>query len=224
MSETKTRPCVYPGCRDHEGNPTLTDRVICGSSRRHYRRLLDWIVLDWVTLKHAMPTPTGASNSGSKHLSPKSKSFGHPAEWASVTTAEIADALNWAEDGLRDLMGHAPPPHPGVREAGRVAHAHAYLTSPRQFDALCTYDAAEDTAIELNDLHRKVRSLLGQNRRVERLPTPCPWCDIAALVRDVDQVECRACGKTVEEKHYTWFAGFLIDQMIADYDRAQESA
>lgn len=217
-------PCRYPGCRDGDGNPRLTQRTFCDRCENRYRKLIDWLVLDYVVLKRDMPAPTANPGAGSGHQSQKSKTFGHPREWASITSAEIAESLNWAEDGLREVNGHEPPPHPGVREAGRVAHAHRYLTA--QFDALCRYDAAEDTAIELNDLHRKVRTALGYTRGVQSLPTPCPWCDTAALVRDVGQVECRECGKVVDEKLYPWLTGWIIDQLIEQYDtqRAEKLA
>lgn len=212
-------PCQFPGCTDNEGNPRLTDRTFCEQSERRYRRLLDWIVLDWVLLRTDLPTPVALpNNDGSDHQSPKSKIFGHPAEWASVTASEIASSLNWAEDALRDDAGHEPPPHPGVWEQGRVGHAWRYLTTPAQFDRLCTFDAAVDTAVELNDLHRKIRRMLGQTRIVQRLPTPCPWCDTAALVRDVGSIECRDCGKLIDEMHYDWLAGWIIDRLIEDYD------
>ncbi len=209
-------PCQYPRCRDADGNPRLTQATFCDSCQRRYRKLLDWIVLDYTLLRHDLPAPVRLEADGSDHAAPKSKSFGHPAEWASIKAAEIADSLNWAEDGLRDLLGHEPPPHPGSREVGRVAHAYRYLTD--QFAALCNYDAAADTAIELAELHHKVRRMLGYTRIVQLLPTPCPWCDTAALVRDVGSIECRECGKTVTETHYDWLANYLIDAIIDAYD------
>ena len=219
-------PCRYPGCRDGDGNPRLTQRTFCDRCENRYRKLIDWLVLDYVVLKRDMPAPTANPGAGSGHQSQKSKTFGHPAEWASDTAGDIAAWLNWTEDHVRDVSGHEPPPHPGVREISRVRHAYLYLTTPAQFDTLCMFDAAEDVAIEVNDLHRKVRTALGYTRGVQSLPTPCPWCDTAALVRDVGQVECRECGKVVGEKLYPWLTGWIIDQLIEQYDtqRAEKLA
>lgn len=208
-------PCQYPNCKDKDGSPHLTQETFCDACQRRYRKLIDWLVLDWVLLRTDLPKPVVIGDATSATPS-KSKTFGHPAEWASVTSAEIADALNWAEDALREYQGHEPPPHPGVRESGRVAHAYRYLTD--QFTAACDFDAAVDTAVDFYDLHRKVRRALGYTRIVQWLPTPCPWCDTAALVRDIGRVECRECGKVVDEKHYGWFAGWIVDQLIEDYD------
>ena len=122
-----------------------------------------------------------------------------------MTCTEIASAFNWAEDGLRDYLGHTPGIRPDARENIVVAHGYRYLTA--QFDGLCVYPAAGDTATELADLHGKIRRHLGLTRWVQRLPTPCPWCDTAALVRTVGQIDCEMCGKTIDEKHYEWEAG-----------------
>lgn len=220
-------PCRFPGCRDHNGDPVLTVDLFCSACRARYRTLLDRVVLDWVTLRSTLPTPARREGDGSKHTSQRSKSFGHPAEWASDTAREIADALNEAEDYLREALGHAPPPrHPGFRERNRVGHAYRYLTA--QFDRLISNDdrAAVDTAVQLGDLHGKVRSVLGLSLRRQTLPTPCPWCDVAALVRSVGSISCTECGKVIEEQHYDWLAGWIVDRMIDDYDtrRATEGA
>jgi ribosomal protein L37AE/L43A len=214
-------PCVYPNCHDMDGNPRLTHDIICQASRYQYRRTLDWLALDYVHLKSTMGTPT-RGGSEVRYESPKSKSFGHPSEWASMTCTEIASALNWAEDGLRDHLGHTPGIRPDARETIVVSHGYRYLTA--QFEGLCEYPAAGDTAGELDELHRKIRRHLGLTRWVQRLPTPCPWCDTLALVRTVGQIDCEACGKTIDEKHYEWLAGHIIDRLIDDYDTQAATA
>lgn len=220
MSERVT-PCVYPNCRDIDGNPRLTFDLICPRCRRQYRRVLDWLLLDFVWLKANLPAPFHDSDSR-PYQSPKAKSFGHPAEWASMACTEIASALNWAEDGLRDHLKHSPGIRPNARESIVVAHGHKYLTA--QFEALCTYPAAADTAVELADLHGKIRSQRGLTRRLQLLPTPCPVCDVAALVRDVGQIGCENCGKIIDEMHYDWFAGYVVDQILDAYDAQKASS
>lgn len=223
MSEQRAvGPCRFPRCsRGDAGNPQLiTTGTFCEPCQRRYRRVLDWVVLDYSMLKRDMPLPARLPDDGNAPAG-RSKTFGHPAEWASVTAAQIADSLNWAEDHLRDVQHHEPPPHPGVAEGRRVAHAYRYLTA--QFGALCTYEAAPDTAAELSDLHHHVRRVLGYTRYVQHLPTPCPWCDVAALVRDVGNVECRECGRVIDEKHYGWLAGWAVDRLIEEYEARTET-
>lgn len=208
--------CAYPGCRQGpEQTPRLTQNTICISCRNHYRHTLDWLTLDWITLRQ-FPKPTSDHNhdSESKHGRPESP--GHPAEWASDLARLIADTLNETEDDLRDHNHHAPAVNPFTLEQIRIRNAHHYLTNC--FDSLCTHPAAGDLATSLHDLHRRVRSGLGLTRVAFLLPTPCPWCDVAALVRSQDQIDCRNCGKTVQERHYEWFANLVIDAIIAEYD------
>lgn len=207
------QPCVYPGCDVGEGEPALTTQVMCDRSRRHYRRELDWIVMDYVTLKASMPMPV---KRGGQQRSSNLKSFGHPAEWASDQAAEIAQALNWIEDGLREHLKHEPPPHPFGDQNRLVDHAYKYLID--RFDDLCTYPAAGDSAEEVHDIHRRVRRLLGQTRFAQRLPTPCPSCDTAALVRTVDQINCEECGTVIREEHYEFMATVILDELINAYD------
>ncbi len=211
-------PCGYPTCQDSDGNPRLTRDGICDPCRHRYRHVLYWLTLDYVNLKSSLPTPDVTR--GGVYEPPKRKLFGHPAEWASMTCAEIASAFNWTEDGLRDHLHHSPGIRPNARETILVSHGYRYLTA--QFDALCSYPAAADTAMELSELHQKVRSHLGLTRWVQRLPTPCPWCDTAALVRSVGQIDCEACGKTITEVHYEWLAGHILDSVIDAYDDAAE--
>ena len=217
MSEAATvSPCRFPRCRDKDGNPRLTSEpVFCLGCQSLYRKLLGWLVLDFLALRQ-FPSPARIEGDGSKHQEQKSKSFGHPAEWASDTMSEIAQSLNWAEDGLRDELGHEPPIHPYASEVILIRSGFNYLSA--QFQRLCTYSAAEDTAIEFDDLHRKIRRKLGHTRYVQRLPTPCPWCDVAALVRSVGQIDCGECGKSIADQHYEWFANLVLDAMIDAYD------
>ena len=213
VSAGRVAPCVYPQCRDLAGDPRLTRDTICESCRRRYRRLLDWVVLDWVEVAATMPAPL----SGARAVRAARREFGHPAEWASDTAADVADHLNWAEDGLRDHLGHDPAVHPRHAEARRVALAHHYLTS--WFAELCTYPAAADTAVELCDVHGRVRGALGHTRPVWLLPTPCPQCDLLTLTRSVDRasgdrIDCGNCGNVIEGRHYGLYTRMVLAEMI----------
>lgn len=215
MTRRLVAPCVYPRCDDGHGDPELTGDGICDSCRRRYRRLLGWLAEDYVAVKTMMPAPVRPA-AGGRYVAASRRSYGHPAEWASDTAALIAYVLGWVEDGLRDTLGDEPPPHPRTVEAHRVEHALAYLTA--RFDALCVYPAALDTAVELVDLHALVRRSLGLTRFVQRLPTPCPDCGTAALLRSVGQIECGQCATVIREEHYPFLTRVVIDDLIRNYD------
>lgn len=211
-------PCPYPGCRDLDGNPRLTRDVICEPSRRHYRKILDRLVLHYILLRVTLPQPVPPP--GERVMRIVAKEYGHPAEWASDAARAIADQLNEAHDSLSDHLHHDPPPHPGSREYGRVAHAHHYLTS--WFDHLCLYPAAGDTAEALYDLDRNVRSGLGKTDPRRFLPVPCPACEMLGLVRTIslddgtDSVDCRSCGETIPSERYGWWTRTLLTEMIGE--------
>lgn len=208
-------PCPYPGCRDMHGKPNFTRQVICDTSRRHYRRVLDRLVLGYLEIRATLPKPSAGKPDGTVIRSSK-KEYGHPAEWASDLARLIADQLNEAHDGLADYMHHTPAPHPGNRETGKVACAHRYLSN--WWSELCTYPAAADTAIALVDLDRKVRSGLGRSTPRRGLHIPCPECELLTLTRrmDVEEsgVDCAGCGKHILEHEYgAWVRG-LMDNIL----------
>lgn len=208
-------PCVYPNCRDHEGNPRLTAITICDYSRTHYRRRLTELVDDFITIATTLPQPIVADINARRG---KEGTPGHPRAWASDTLRTVAGTLDGIEDGLRDHLGHTPPAPPGtVREAHVVARAFTYLTA--QFDDLCTYPGAEDAAIEVEELTKQIHTALGRNKVVRRLPTPCPECNLATLVRSIDRnlvdsITCDNCGRTINEDHYGLYARMVLDDLI----------
>lgn len=214
--------CAFPGCRDVDGKPTLTQDTICESSRRRYRRILDRILSNYVLIKSVMPAQVITQDGGPVKVS---KEYGHPSEWASDICSLIAGNLNATHDDLADHLGHEPPPHPGVREAGRVRAAYAYLTS--WFDQLCTYPAAADTAETMVDLDRAIRRGLGQTEPVKFLPVPCPACELLTLTRRLDRagtdtVQCQNCPYHVPEANYKLFARVILDEILADAEGEAE--
>lgn len=217
MTQPVVQECVYPDCTVDD-QPTLTTQVMCDRSRRHYRRELDWIVIDYVTLKSGMPSP---ARRGTQVRASNLKSFGHPAEWSSDQAALIADVLNETEDDLRDHLRHEPPPHPRVEEAHRVEHAYRYLVD--RFDDLCVYPGAEGAALVIHERHQRIRSLLGLTRFVQWLPTPCPNCTTPALTRNQDQITCGDCGFVIKEANYAFMARVLLDTLLDDYDTLKSS-
>lgn len=215
MLDRPTRPCVYPGCRDEDGNPRMTRDVICDRSRYHYRRLLDWIGWDYVTLRATMPQPV---RRGPRTRSSTSKVYGHPAEWASDTLAEIAGLLNGWEDTLREALGHEPAVHPGHAEHRRVALGLDYLTA--WFDQLCTFDGAADAAVEFEAIHHSIQRGLGHTGRSEFVRLPCPHCGMLSLFRTIaagrDEIDCRNCGAVVTNAEYGLYTRILVDEALAE--------
>jgi hypothetical protein len=201
---------VFPGCADVDGNPRLTDQVICEPCRGRYRRVLSWLVEDYAKL-HAelgqLRTPAGVRVRASRE-------FGHPAEHISVWKAEIAVKLNATHEALADERGDLPPPAPaGHAEARLVAAAYRYLSV--RFEALCTFGGAEAAASELAELHGRIRSRLGYSRRPAHLPTPCPTCDLLTMYRwvqadGIEWIECVACTRRVSEEEYAFYLRFLL--------------
>lgn len=219
--ERSIGPCAYPGCRDVDGNPRLTRDVICEPSRRHYAKVIDRLALHYVLLRVTLPKPVPPP--GERIMRVVAKTWGHPAEWASDTAAAIADQLNDTHDNLAEHLHHDPPPHPGSREYGRVAHAHHYLTA--WFDRLCTMPGAGDTAEAFHELDRDVRRGLGKTDPRRFLPVPCPSCELLGLVRTIslddgeDSVECRSCGERIPSERYAWWTRTLIGELVDDADR-----
>lgn len=209
-------PCVYPNCRDHEGNPRLTTQTICDYSRNTYRRRLTELADDFITIATTMPQPISSDINTRRG---KQGTPGHPRAWASDMLRTIAGTLDGIEDGLRDHLGHTPPAPLGtVREAHIVARAYTYLTA--QFEQLCTYPGAEASASSVADLAGQIHRALGRNKEVRRLPTPCPECGLTTLVRTIDRnlvdsITCDNCGRTINEDHYGLYARMVLDDLIA---------
>lgn len=206
-------PCIHPRCNDGNGNPQLTTLIMCDPCRRHYRRELEWLVLDYVTLKTWMPSPVRRGTQV-RHI--VATSFGHPAQWASDNCALIADSLTEIEDGLRESLGSPVAPPKTVGEAARVNHAYQYLRV--RFTELCTYPIADGSVVDIHDLHQSIRKALGMTAFRQRLPMPCPSCDLAALFRYVGQVECDECGRIVREEDYPMLTRIALDALIDAYD------
>lgn len=211
-----------------------TDATICAGCTNRFHRLLEDVVEDFATVKAYMPKPAARPQAVQQQGS-GGKTFGHPAEWASVTAQEIAQTLrahheSLAEDNrdaftgdgpldshMRDVA-HRPPPARTADEVVIVRAAHAYLTE--HFDLLTTFHGAADVAAELLDLHRRTRTALGHTRLRERVHAPCPSCDMAALVRFPGSpgapVECSNCGHQLPGARYGAYSHIMAAETAAD--------
>lgn len=228
---TDARPCRYPGCQDPEdphGNPRMTTENICTSLGRNgtdqgcqqrFRRDIRYLVTDWVQLQ-ALPAPIRRPDNKIRRTT---REYGHPAEWASDKAAHIAAILNDTHDALADALGHEPPPHPGTSEKVRVRAAWTYLAA--HHNQLCRQYWVCDTAIEIRDQHRQIRSRLGQNRPRIILPTPCPRCEHFTLVRTIDyrrdQIDCGNCNHTITGDHYGFYTRLLLGTFTVETGERQ---
>lgn len=203
------RPCQYPGCADLDGNPRLTPDTFCEPSRRHYRRVLDWLLEDYAALHGELGQPTARGESVQM-----SREYGHPGEALSDAKRHIARTLADTADAIADQAGHTPPPEPnGHRESSLAAISHRYLAA--HFDTLCSFPGAPDAAAELHSLHGQMRRMLGHNRQHQTLPAPCPECDMLTLTRTVDPdgtetIECAACAHLTPEHLYPAYLRVLV--------------
>jgi hypothetical protein len=206
-------PCKYPKCADLNGDPELTHDGMCHRCQKRFARLLGWLVMDWVYLATNLPTPAQRAQ---ERVTRGRQVFGHPAEWASDTLAEIGATLNWTHDALADHLGETPPPHPGITETHRVRTAWNYLEC--RIDRLALTGFAADAAIEMRDLHGLVRSRLGLTRPRQLLPTPCPACELRTLFRMVDFrrdfIECGNCNHIIREEHYPFYTRMVLDTIL----------
>jgi hypothetical protein len=213
------RPCTFPKCADRAGDAELTSEGMCPRCQKRFARLLGWLVMDWVHLSQELPTP---ARRGSGERTSAQKVFGHPAEWASDTAAEIAAVLNTTHDALADHLGSSPAPHPGVAERARVRAAWTFLEC--RIPQLALYGGGGDAAVEFRDLHHKVRSRLGLTRPRQLLPTPCPSCELRTLFRSIDayndSIECGNCGHTIREAHYPFYTRLVVESILSDSDAA----
>lgn len=218
--------CGYPTCRDPRESTTEErvrrlldrgDRTFCRPCTDRYRRVLGWVLEDYVQIAAAMAH--GISGPAGDYVQ-ASKEFGHPAEWASDMKRRIADVIDEIANGLRDHRGDTPA-NPHRAEGRKVATEHRYLTA--QFESLCTYPAAADSAEELEDLHGDVRRALGQTRPSFKLDTPCPQCGLITMQRTVDldrsdRINCMNCGHTIEEQYYPLYMRMVLEDVLGFND------
>lgn len=212
-------PCVHPRCDDGTGNPTLTMQTMCERCRAHVAHIIGWLVEDYVRLRSTLPKPISVNRTTSTGK-PTFKAGGHPAEWASDMCRRIAITLNDTEDALRDHLGQEPAAHPHSPEAAMIRNAYRHLNL--WIDDLCTFPGARASADELGDLHHEIRHATGLTRFAQRLPTPCPTCDVVALVRFTGHIICESCGRIIREEDYGMFtriaAEAALDALIEQYD------
>lgn len=75
--------------------------------------------------------------------------------------------------------------------------------------------AVDEYADEMRALVRTLRIVTGTARYVDRLPAPCPDCDLLSLIRQdgADHVECTECRRLWTEDEYRRLAVVLAGEM-----------
>jgi len=180
----------------------------------HLRRTLYWLTLDWIHLHTELPTPTRQGETTRIHAS--RREYGHPAEWASDTAADIVNKLTSWHDYLAEHRNETPPPT--GTEQRRLVAAWKYL-EPR-CEQLCNLVEAEALQ-ELPDLHHQIRHTLGQHTPKYTIPIPCPNddCGLRTLMRvtgiDQEYITCDSCSYTIKEAHYPLLIRMTLDAFLA---------
>lgn len=198
----------HPNCRNDHTQP-------CQTCHRLTHTTVDRLVLDYVTLRTQYPSP---QHSKGRQAPRSSRSYGHPAAWASDTARTIADILDATSEALRDHLGHLPPP-PRNRAETQVVN-HAYQTLTNRIPELCASPGGHDAILEMHDLHQTIRHALGYTPMRQVLPAPCPRCYIVPVFREIttareDVINCHACGHTIRETEFGLYARILVAEMIA---------
>ena len=180
--------------------------------------LLDWLVIDYVTLRKDMHYPT----QGQGRTAPRSsREYGHPAQWASDKARAIADCLDATNEALRDHLNHLPPP-PRLRAESRVVET-SYKSLKARTEYLASFPGADAFQEEAKEIHSSVRSSLGLTLQRTTISLPCPQCSCVPVFRTVyddrrDVIECHECGNEIKEMEYGLYARILIEDLLLAAD------
>lgn len=190
--------------------------TIMTADPRKIRRDFYLLGVDWVHLHTWLPTPPRKEGRQSKV-----REYGHPAEWASDTAAEIAALFTSWHDMLADHRSETPPPKGS--EKTRVVAAWKYL-EPR-FDQLVTL-VDREALDEVHELHQKISNVLGLNNPPQRLDFPCPNSSECENVASLDRIQgigrdfisCGFCNYTVPEDLYPLLVRCALDAVIDELE------
>lgn len=188
---------------------------LCDPCARHVEKVLTELPRDYVELHQVLarvPQLGRDQVSGTPELPIPIRT-----EVEALQTALVHEALCWAES-VADVLGivldtqHARDARPGVvlqRSCRLLASSVTVLLALRDVHHLgwvygcCTVLTRDglDGALELLELHHRVRAVTGQTRFVQELDAPCPRCEHCALQREdgSEVIDCVACGR-----RYTW--------------------
>jgi ribosomal protein L37AE/L43A len=178
----------------YEADP---DETFCGDCYDAVRTALKVLPEMYVQLRLSLDTATGAAEKVSGTKSPPLPLNVQVEALIDDIEGTLTDQL----DALCQQRGWAPPPLPGARGRRMGARA-AWLLA--HLPALVKSEAGADAGMELIDLARRGRQVLGLTNPPERKSVPCPECDAVALIRHMgsDTVACAACGRRYSGEEY----------------------
>lgn len=221
--------CTYPGCRDTNNQPRLTEHGMClitnrrgntiGGCQTKFRDDIRQLALDWAQLHATLPTPARNIKTPARTTN---RQYGHPAQWASDTSAHIARLFNDIHRDLAHTLASTPPPQKHTSEPTRIRAAWKFI-EPR-IHQLAQQSWSGQTATDIRKLHNQIRRHLGHSAPVETLPVYCPNpdCSLRTLQRRIrpgnDTISCANCGYTVTDdpdgNNYRWLIRVCIDSAI----------
>lgn len=192
------------------GAAVNTSAGLCLADERHVARAIEALPRDYVGLHLAI----GKASTGTTEFVASSRELPVPLRLdVEALQAEIvAEAVRWAEP-VAEAVGHAwdtqhardSRPGPLLTQAcallaGRLSVLLALRGVPQlvwdvdHHRTVLERDGV-DGALRLLDLHHRAGRVLAVDRKVYRLPEPCPRCSVSALehVDGADEVHCAAC-------------------------------
>lgn len=222
-------PCTVPGGCGHLHKPKpikvggriVADDGLCPTCTRVTQHAISELPRDYVDLTDALQHGTV----GLAELVAATKDLPAPlrVSVAALKAEIVRAAAVWAEpvaerirvDWDSTAMGrHARPGYVLQRAARLLANNMPVFLALRDVEVEVWaengwYHTGEPNdgvtaAIQLLDIHRVARAVLGQTKLVHELPAPCPNCDHMTLVRDDGDgnVHCRHCRLQWPEEDY----------------------
>lgn len=184
-------------------------RTIADKTREAFYAL----ALDWVDIHTRLPAPAQTDQHVRRSTS---KEYGHPAEWASDKSAQIAAIFwSWHEMMAEKRNEHIPPS--STCEQIRVVNAWKYL-EPR-FDELVEL-VDDDAFTEIQALHYAIERGLGKYTPPQQLPVRCQnhECGKRTMFRRIkvgeDLIICASCGYTVPEERYPFLVRIILGELL----------
>lgn len=143
-----------------------------------------------------LSAPARAGSVGVRHRGDWSTKGGDPDQVGYLPVATELDT--W----VRDWISHdwCPGDH---LPAPTVAILAGWLRV-RLDDACDRHPAIDEFAATVKSVRRALTRSIGELRHVDRLPAPCPTCDLTTLIRrdGAAYVECTSCGRLWTEEDY----------------------
>jgi hypothetical protein len=190
--------CLYPACRDLDGQPRLTAAGICSVCQCHVERDLTRAPRIYVDLHLTLPpgNAVGRTEKVSGTRSPRA-----PLNMQVLATGSaLCQVLTLWVSLVRVDLGMVIPPSGHVRESVAVARFSEWLL-PRLAESCAI---SPQSAMALRSVSSVARKLLGLTKLVHRLASPCPDCGLLALFREdgAAYVRCGMCGASWAEELY----------------------